>query len=69
MNQPHFDDIVNNDYITAKQCDWAINHIDGKDKINIDDSVSESYFQEIVQENFDEGFNRGYEKAKKEGEQ
>lgn len=43
--------------------------IDGKDKIDIDDSVSESYFQEIIQENFDEGFNRGYEKAKKEGEQ
>lgn len=42
--------------------------IDGKEKIDIDDSASESYFQEIVQENFDEGFNRGYQKAKKEGE-
>lgn len=42
--------------------------IDGKEKIDIDDSASESYLQELLQDKYDDGFNAGCQKAKKEGE-
>lgn len=65
--------MATNKEIKSKTYESAFNEgykaaLESKQPIDIEDSMSESYLQELLQDKYDDGFNAGYQKAKKEGE-